>query len=630
MSESTYFDARWIELPSSCRIFDPGGAYSGGMTTAILSFAIPDRVTLRCDDLDIDERRDLGSDLPFEAWSRLYATGSWSADALLGIGLAIGSWFDGRQQWLARLSQAIAPVILTIETSPHLSSLENAVLNTPWELVARLDPTPGAAAVGALAVQGALRDIDPGEPAAITELLSHLSPEDLRRARHLALDPGLLLTCVRRIGFAATPRPPSPYRLSVVFMAAQPDGLAGLAVDREEITIRRAAGGIGMDVAVEDCGSLVRLGELVAQTGECDVIHVSCHGSVQGQAVLALEGELGERADATAQELSLGIGKKPQLMFLSACATAGARDALWSLAADLCRRGWPAVLGWSCAVSDPGAIDLAAALYRQLALRLPLVEALAQARAVFADMPTGAEWHKARLFLGPGGGGVIVDGASTRPNWPDVVRHQEFLDSSTRTIPVARPDQPFPHRRVFQRVMAALRGCDYNGVVVYGGDDFERATFAARAVRRLERDLLRVVVARDFDAPAILEAIRVQTASPGVDAIAGRYSGALRTQPNQLLQALREIVEGPCQNPRAGAFALVVHGFDPAPAPKAPPGERRGLAPAHLPVARALIGAFAGARTASRLLFTSAAPFTVVTDGGDLADTLLTESLDPR
>lgn len=43
------------------------------------------------------------------------------------------------------------------------------------------------------------------------------------------------------------------------------------------------------------------------------------------------------------------------------------------------------------------------------------------------------------------------------------------------------------------------------------------------------------------------------------------------------------------------------------------------------PVARR--SSFSGARTASRLLLTSAAPFSVVTDGGDLADTLFSQSL---
>lgn len=292
--------------------------------------------------------------------------------------------------------------------------IEKAALDAPWELLAHVDST---------APPTTAPTRDTALPAAVSELMQQLGPVDLARTRHLALDPGILLSAVRRLGPATRPLAPSPYRLSVVFMAAQPDGLSGLAVDQEEIAIRCAAHGIGMDLAVEDSGNLPLLGARVAQVGECDVIALSCHG-MAAPPVLALEGDLGERVDATADELSTAIGTKPRLLFLSACSTAAAAtdatgaprpsmpsrdvleaslgsEVLWPLAVDLCRRGWPAVLGWSSVVTDQGAIELGAALYRQLVQRVPLVEALAKARAAFARTPLGAEWHKARLFLGP-------------------------------------------------------------------------------------------------------------------------------------------------------------------------------------------------------------------------------------
>jgi len=597
------------------------------MTTAILSFTIAGRVTFRCDSLGIDDRRDLEPDPPFASWAQRYATANASRELLLDLGVDVGRWLDGEQHWLGRLIQATAPVVLEIETDPHPGPVERAALDAPWELVARVDPTAG---VGTVAVAedpvDGLRDV----AATVTARPGAASPptHEVQHARHLALDPGLLLTCVRRLGTSVTPRSASPYRLSVAFLAAQPDGLAGLDVDREEVAVRQATGTIGIDLAVEDSGNLERLGELVAQVGDCDVIHISCHGALSGEPTLALEGSLGERVDATAAQLSLGIGRKPRLAFLSACSTAGAGDALWSLSADLCRRGWPAVLGWSCRVSDRGAIELAAALYRQLTIRLPLVEAVAQARLGFALGPQGAEWHKARLFLGPAGGGAIVSGTRPQPIWPDVLGDPEFLDPRTRRIRVAGPDQPVVHRRALQRVLAALRDTRHPGVVIHGGDELARATLAARALRRLSRELPSVVVARDFDTPAILGALSAQTARAEVDRLAGRYRERVRSDPGQLLLALRGILEGPCRDPGGGALVLVLHGFDPVPDPGASPDHRRNLGPTQLVVARAVIGAFSGARTASRLLLTSAAPFSVVTDGGDLADTLFSQSLD--
>lgn len=613
------------------------------MITATLSLATPGLVRFLCENFQIYETRDLEAHPPFEDWSRAYATGYWSDEALLGIGLAIGRWLDGPQQWLARLLQASPPITLTIETTAHPGPVERAALDAPWELIARSERGPGPVASGPAAGAGTTY------PDPLTRLMAQLDPTDLRDARHLALDPGLQLATVRRLGPAALkPAPPSPYRLSVLFMAAQPDGLSNLQVDLEEVAIYRSAKGIGMDLAVEDSGTLDGLISMATRVGDCDVIQVSCHGAMGNNPILALETELGQRADVTAADLSDRFGNKPRLMFLSACSTAGAAlgptpdsatrsnaavaelgtSMLWPMVGDLCRRGWPAVLGWSCAVMDVAAIEMAAALYRQLVQRVPLVEALAKARAIVAGTPSGAAWHKARLFLGPTGGDKIGGGSRSRVGDPDILQPENFLDPATWKIPVAGPDQRFLHRRGLQRVLAALRKSSDSGVVVHGDDMPARATFAARVLRRMDRDRSRVVVARDFDAAAILQQIRDQTALGEVNAIVSPYLRTLNNDPRQLRQALRQIIAGPCRSAGAGAFVLVLHGFDPIPNPNAQPDELRGLAPDLLVVARSLIGAFTGAATDSRLLFTSAAPFSVpAEDGGELTAALHVERL---
>lgn len=189
-------------------------------------------------------------------------------------------------------------------------------------------------------------------------------------------------------------------------------------------------------------------------------------------------------------------------------------------------------------------------------------------------------------------------------------------------------DEPFPHRRAFQRVMITMRAGDCSGVVVHGSDELARATFAGRLLRRMDRDLSRVVVARQFDAFAILQEIRVQTARREIDKIVAANAQALSEDPSHFLATLRELIEGPCQSAASGAFVLVLHGFDPITTSTTRPDERRDLSPELLPVARGLIGAFAGARTESRLLFTSTAPFSVTDSNGDeLAVSLRVESL---
>jgi formylglycine-generating enzyme required for sulfatase activity len=600
------------------------------MTVAILSFAtrVPrGRVMFRCDELRMDEARDLEVNPPFADWTRAYATGHWSDEALLGIGVAIGRWLEGSQRWLTRLREGIAPVILVVETRRTPDPVEQAALDAPWELIAhpgtdRANQTPTSTPVGAPV------------PPAVTQLLARLGAVDLRYARHMALEPGVLLTVVRRLGPVAQPAAPSRHRLSVVFMAAQPAGMTSLDVEREERAIRDATGGIGMDLGVEDSGSLEGLGDLVARTDDCDVIHVSCLGATGHRPALALEGKLGECVHATASDIWGGVGQKPRLMFVSACspATPGmtadqvqAQEAstvalgsgvLWPLSAELCQRGWPAVLGLSCTVDDGGAIELAAALYRQLAQRVSLVEAFGRARAAVAMTRGRAVWHKARLFLGPGGGGKIVDGTGMRPARPDYIQDDEFLDSNKR-IRIAASGQPAMYRRSFQRVVAALREGSSPGVVIHGGDELSRVTFVGRVLRRMERELRRVVVTRDFDAPAILGELREQTARQEVAAIVEEYRDRLHDDPAQLREALRAIIEGPCRDRGAGAFVLVLHDLD------------LMARPDLLLVVRALLGAFTGAGTASRLLFTCAIPFSVFDQrGNDLSHLLSCESLE--
>jgi hypothetical protein len=197
---------------------------------------------------------------------------------------------------------------------------------------------------------------------------------------------------------------------------------------------------------------------------------------------------------------------------------------------------------------------------------------------------------------------------------------------------MASAEEPFPHRRALQRSMHALRNERYPGIMVHGGDELRRATFAGRVLRRMERERSRVIVSDDFSSSEILKTIVLQTGSEGVSAIADRYTQTLRANSSRLQQALREIIEGPCQDAGDGAIVLVLHGFDPESIGTADPNGRRQLSPERLVVAQALISAFVGARSASRLLFTCTAPFSVPKANGDkdlVKLYLLTESLEP-
>lgn len=599
------------------------------MTLAILSFATrrtPGRVMFRCDDLLINEARDLETNPPFANWARAYETGHWTREALLGIGLAIGNWLDGPQRWLTRLAQAPAPVILVIETTKTPDSIEQAALDAPWELIARLGTERTSHAL-------APEQIDEPAPAPINELLAQLGPVDWQCVHHVALEPSFLLSAVRRLGPSTPSLEPSKYRLSVVFMPCQPDSAAELLGEVQEVAIRKASGRIRIDLEVEDSGSLEGLGDLIARLGGCDVLQVSCPATLSPRSALALEGARGERVDATAGDIWSGIGQKPRLLVVSAYAGAAPGPAasnrraqnastvavgsrvLAPLSIELCQRGWPAVLELPGAAADQVEMDLAAALYRLLAQRVSLLEAFARARLAVAGAATGAMWHTARLLLGPGGGGQLVDSAGARPTRPGFIQDQQFLDPN-RQIRIAADYQASLHRRAFQRVVAMLRGVGSPGIVVHGSDEVSRATFVSRVLQRMEHELRRVVVTVDFDASAILRAVREQTAHTEVATLARRYDDRLQGDPQQLRDALRAIVEGPCRDRGAGAFVLVLHNFDLT-------STCDGMV-----VFRALLGAFVGAGTASRLLFTCSAPFPAVSDDGvDISRRLAWQSL---
>jgi hypothetical protein len=231
-----------------------------------------------------------------------------------------------------------------------------------------------------------------------------------------------LLYCpLRRIGIPAQPADPSPYALSLLFTAAAPAGADNLAFEQEEAAILGATVNVDLDLAVEESGTLPLLRARAAEHHP-DVIHLSCHGTASPVPALLLEDEFGDPAPSTANQLVTELGGRPlRLLFLSACETAQVGQAPASAAAlppltvSLVQAGMSAVLGWAAPVLDPEATRFAASLYRRLAEGLELAEAVGWARHELlapsaSDLTPGRDWHLARLFLGPRGGGVIACG----------------------------------------------------------------------------------------------------------------------------------------------------------------------------------------------------------------------------
>jgi hypothetical protein len=90
-----------------------------------------------------------------------------------------------------------------------------------------------------------------------------------------------------RQGLAGESRRPKAH-LTVLFMAASPEGQQPLDFEGEERAILQATSGLPVEVVVEETGTARELGQHLAGEQPVAALHLSCHGSAKGPA-LALE-----------------------------------------------------------------------------------------------------------------------------------------------------------------------------------------------------------------------------------------------------------------------------------------------------------------------------------------------------
>jgi hypothetical protein len=291
-----------------------------------------DRLDIRCDEANVAETRSLTAEdrQGFAQWGETYRSlldQTGSADTLLDLGRKMYAWLDGGARWLDRVRRDGRPPLVVDFVAPrHPSPSEATFLDAPWELLAD-------------------------------------------EHGHLAAYPDLKYCPVRRLGPRATPAPPSDCRLSMVFMAAAPEGQVPLNYETEEAAILEATGNIGIDLTVEESGTLPLLAECLAQESLSEpvgVLHISCHGRHHASPRLLLEDDRGGPAPATAADLADALpAQHPRLLSLSACETAAPDLLLGSLSVALLSRGQPAVLGWAGSVADAAATRVAAVHYQK-------------------------------------------------------------------------------------------------------------------------------------------------------------------------------------------------------------------------------------------------------------------------
>ncbi|TCB97234.1 tetratricopeptide repeat protein [Micromonospora zingiberis] len=524
-------------------------------------------------------------------------------EVLVGLGRELWSWLDGDQgQLTALLDRAPAPVVFEVRGPRSPSGRAWAVLRAPFELLAR-----------------------PGE--------GFLAAEALR------------FCVVRRLGVPGALPEPDGFRLGLAFMASSPRRQHELDFEAEEAAILKAVDDSRVDLVVEDTGNPVELGRRLADVGGMPVVHLSCHGvnrwpvrpGQPGVPVLMMEDEVGDDLPTTAAELVRMMTSIPRLLFVSACLTATAADAdgylpagagrrgptdsggdgdvllAHSMATALVSAGVPAVLGWDGSVGDVAAIAFAEHLYQQLSTRADLAVAVGDARRVLlnsAESGLRADWHLARLWLGPSGGGRLVAGARRRSRVSAVHGTKVFLDRKHH-VPVAAPDMFVGRRPELQHALRALRSQDRAGVLLHGQGRLGKSSLAARIADRCPH-LVPAVVFGDYSAAAILDVIaEAVRANPDARDLIKRRRADVRDRPEALEELLIDLLSGPCAQPADGHRPLLLIIDDLEQILRPDPNGLHRVDPRVAPVLAGVLRSFDPAYTDSRLLLTSRFQFTL-------------------
>jgi tetratricopeptide (TPR) repeat protein len=578
------------------------------MTTLVtLALDATNTFAAACAEIGYQDRRvlDASDYARFRTWQQSYlgaARHGSKPDLLRTIGREIYAWLDGTRGLLARLPETAPPHRFEFRVPHTLTPDQEAFLHAPWELLAD----------------------DLGPWAGRTDLL---------------------YCPLRRIGNPAQPAEPSPYALSLLFMAAAPAGADNLAFEQEEAAILGATVDLDLDLAVEESGTLPLL-RVRAAEHHPDVIHLSCHGTTTPVPALLLEDEFGDPAPATAPRLITDLGGHPlRLLFLSACETAqtgqasASATALPPLTVSLVQAGTHAVLGWAAPVLDPEATRFAAALYRWLAEGLELDVAVGRSRRELllpaqSDLTPGRDWHLARLFLGPPGGGVLASGKEGR-RLSQGRANKAFLNRARAQVEVASPAEFVGRRQVLQRILREMHRPTTAGVLVHGLGQQGKSSLAARIADRLEdRQYAIAVVHGGYAIADIVAAIR--ESSPGQLAETWCHERGPRIEtPSLLERALVELLEGACGRYQITdgsvlrrPLLLIIDDLEQA-LEQGGEKERHRFRPDYAEVMGAVIRAFGRANTQSRLLFTSRFQFTLRMDGRELSDRLLDIHLTP-
>ena len=509
--------------------------------------------------------------------------------ALEQLGREMFAWLNGAQKWLeTALADPTGDIHCEFRCASVLDGKARLFLNAPWELLA-----DGAG------------------------FLAKREPR---------------IFCVaRRIGKASARAETSAAHgdVAALFMAASPEEADELGYEKEEAAIIFATQGLSLNLAVEDSGALVPFAARLKLEGDLDVVHLSCHGDDERSALI-FEDEYGAVDAVTAAKLKqAGFGERlPPLIFLSACHSAedmrrakDGADPAMPLSMSLVQAGFPGVLGWGGPVLDHDATRFAKEFYGQLVKGRNLDSAVAYARLVVLkqdDCP-GRDWHLARLYLGPDGGGALCT-AGARPHARTLRAehgHQEILQTkqasggeAVRQLPVASRQSFVGRRRETQELLRVFRAGKDAGVLIHGQGRSGKTSLAARTANRLPT-LKPVVIFGDYRATAIFGEI-LKACPPALrPGLESQWLPLIEQHDGNLGPALEAMLAGPLN--QDAPILLIVDDLEQALDDPQAGQEPTTVKQEYLESLRGVVEAFAATleQTGSRLLFTSRYTFTL-------------------
>jgi|GEM_PF-703398 len=327
--------------------------------------------------------------------------------------------------------------------------------------------------------------------------------------------------------------------LRLLFMASSPEDEQPLNFEIEETMIVEACRKFGIDLVVEESGTIDGLKETLSLygIGYFDVVHVSGHAGINGNIpCFVMEDELGLSHYINATDFAATFsGYWPKLVFLSGCETASSdgKVGFHSLCESLVYAGISFVTGWSNPVGDWSATRFASYLYEKLSAGLSLNTAMAQARRRLFDQESSnlsfsQYWHLLRLYHDATEMGAFVTAPKTvgRLSTRSREAHAEFLDAGSK-IQVCPRSQFVGRRRSLQRCLRVLKSMqgeeDYReGLFIFGMGGLGKSSLAARLCDRLS-DYGRIVNVGKIDNIEMNKILLEQCGDNRITSICSRF-----------------------------------------------------------------------------------------------------------